>query len=658
MGQVHGSSASQGQRPCNETQRARDPVVEVDEVLARRRNMALVAGRYTITRRVEDDYVFDGKVVGSGMNGPVRLATGKGDARKYAIKSFKKKGLSSQKRIELKNESEIYLTLDHPQVAKLEMIYETEEELHLVMEYMAGGELYRRLSSKKLYSEGDAACCIRQVLLAVAYLHAQGVVHRDLKLENFLYESEDSNHLKLIDFGFAKFWNQDAKMSQACGSLHYVAPEVLERSYTDMADLWSCGVIAYMLLTGTPPFFGSDEQVMAKIRAGTPHWSQRFHALSEQPKSLVRGLLIADPSKRLSAKAALEHPFVQAGSPKNQEAILDAEILKSLRRFARASAFRRALLSMMAFSLSNEDRALLREEFLSLDSESHGTITHQELKLVLENRFHVCSEEADILFNSLDTDHDEEIEYNEFLAAALLARVQVHEDLLRKTFSRFDKHDTGTITAEDLRSVLGEHFDGAEMQELIREADTSGQGKVNYDAFLDYFYTSDPADETPLALDLPPVDTIVQVATAETLPSICVLSDLSHIRAPPCASGLPVELCCASELSTQSAPAVSHAYQLKKQARMEKLGAMIDKLVGHGTQTDEVPRQLRKKALRKKTRPLSRNISQNQNQISPSSKSLHRSSLESKAAELPTLLNSIARPSNAVTASKQTLVRL
>eukprot|EP00930_Biecheleria_cincta_P004686 TRINITY_DN105605_c0_g1_i1.p1 TRINITY_DN105605_c0_g1~~TRINITY_DN105605_c0_g1_i1.p1 ORF type:complete len:668 (+),score=126.67 TRINITY_DN105605_c0_g1_i1:232-2004(+) len=590
------------------------------------------------------------------MNGPVRLATGKGDACKYAIKSFKKNALSSLKRAELKNESEIYLTLDHPQVAKLEMIYETQEELHLVMEYMAGGELYRRLSSKKCYSEADAACCIRQVLLAVAYLHAQGVVHRDLKLENFLYESEDSDHLKLIDFGFAKFWNQDAKMSQACGSLHYVAPEVLEKAYTNKADLWSCGVIAYMLLTGTPPFFGSDNEVLAKIRAGTPHWSQRFLILSKQPKSLVRGLLVADPEQRLSAKAALEHPFVQAGSPKQQETILDADILKSLRRFARASAFRRALLSIMAWSLSNEDRALLREEFLSMDGESRGTITHRELKRVLEERFHVCSEEADMLFSSLDTDHDEEIEYNEFLAAALLARVRVHEDLLRKTFSRFDKNDTGTITAEDLRSVLGDHFDGAEMEELIHEADTSGDGKVNYDAFLEYFYKSDPADVRPLALNLPPVGTIVQEATAEPLPSMCVHSDLSHIRPPPRASNLPLDLPFSSELSTQSAPAELQTYKQKKQAWREKLGAIIDKLVGHGPRTNDVSMHLPRKSLRKITRPLSRRTSWNQTAPFPKVSTPHLA--ESKAVGLPTLLSSVARANNVVPASKETLVHL
>jgi len=652
MGQVHCSNASQGQRlkeAGKDALLSSDPVVEVEEVLARRRNRALVTGRYTITRRLDDDYIFDGKIVGSGMNGPVRLATGKGDARKYAIKSFKKNGLSSQKRAELKNESEVYLTLDHPQVAKLEMIYETQEELHLVMEYMAGGELYRRLSSKKCYSEADAACCIRQVLLSVAYLHAQGVVHRDLKLENFLYETEDSDHLKLIDFGFAKFWNQDAKMSQACGSLHYVAPEVLERAYTDKADLWSCGVIAYMLLTGTPPFFGNDNEVVAKIRAGTPHWSQRFHTLSVQPKSLVRGLLLADPGQRLSAKAALEHPFVQAGSPKQQETILDADILKSLRRFARASAFRRALLSIMAWSLSNEDRALLREEFISMDSESRGTITHRELKAALEERFHVCSEEADMLFSSLDTDNDEEIEYNEFLAAALLARVHVHEDLLRRTFRRFDKDDTGIITAQDLRSVLGDHFDGAEMEELIHEADASGDGKVNYDAFLDYFYKSDPVDERPLALNLPPVHTIAQVATTESLPSMLAHSDLSYIRPPP------LDLPYSSELSTQSAPVESQACRQKKQPRMEKLGAVIDKLVGHGPRTHDVSKRLLKKTLRRIARPLSRHSSRSQ--TSPSPKVLTPNSAESKAEGLPTLLCSMARPSNAVT-GKSTLVHL
>lgn len=564
--------------------------MQVDQVLARRGNRALIAGRYTTTRILENDYMFDGKVVGSGMSGPVRLATGKADGRKYAIKSFKKGGLSTRKRHELKSEAEVYLTLDHPHVAKLEMIYEADEELHFVMEYMSGGELYKRLSAKKRYSEEAAASCIRQVLLAVAYLHARQVVHRDLKLENFLYESEESDHLKLIDFGFAKFWNRDTKMSQACGSLHYVAPEVLEHSYTDKADLWSCGVIAYMLLTGAPPFFGSDDEVLAKIRAGKPHWSQRFKALSGGAQNLVQGLLVADPATRLGAKQALEHPFVRAKSCK-EERFLDLGILKSLRKFARASAFRRALLSTVALSLSNEDRNLLHEQFLAMDRENRGTITLLEMKAVLEENFHVDSAEAEALFSCLDTDNDDEIEYSEFLAAALIGRVRVHEDLLRKTFGRFDKTESGTITSDNLRSVLGEHFDGSEMEELIREADRSGHGQIDYDEFLAYFYQSDAVDGKTNFSVLPPMGTQGSVASAVSFPPWAAQTDLGIYGTTP---GVSTMNALPPTYSIQSAPVNGQDALARRKAHTEKLGAVIDQLLSKGAaraDTSKTPRK-------------------------------------------------------------------
>lgn len=572
MGQAHA-----GRTKSKEA--GHDQVVEVDEVLARRGNRALITGRYTSSRHLEHDYHFDGKVIGSGLSGPVRLATGKADGLKYAIKSFKKKGMSSRKRAELKSEAEVYLTLDHPHVAKLEMIYETDEEMHFVMEYMSGGELYKRLSSRKRYSEEAAALCIRQVLLAVAYLHARQVVHRDLKLENFLYESEDSEHLKIIDFGFAKFWNRDTKMSQACGSLHYVAPEVLEHSYTDKADLWSCGVIAYMLLTGAPPFFGSDEEVLTKIRAKQPHWSQRFLALSPQAKDFVQKLFV-DASCRLTAKEALEHPFLRMKTVK-EERILEPGILRSLRKFARASAFRRALLSIVALSLSNEDRNMLHEQFLAMDRQKRGTITMLEMKSVLEENFHVDGAEAEALFSCLDTDNDDEIEYSEFLAAALIGRVQVHEDLLRKTFGRFDKSESGNITAENLRCVLGEHFGAKEMEDLIREADKSGHGQIDYDEFLAYFYRSDTDGLTHYSV-LPPMGTqgSIAVPAPAPIPAFAAQSDMGFYGKMPSAWQGSVNSQ-PPTWSVQSAPVSQEAWE-KRKARTFKLGAVIDHLLGAG----------------------------------------------------------------------------
>ncbi|CAE7342562.1 CPK3 [Symbiodinium sp. CCMP2592] len=433
------------------------------------------------------------------------------------------------------------------------MVYEDDQEIHLVMEYMAGGELYDRLFDAKVYNEEIAANTCHQMLKAVSYMHAHQIAHRDLKLENFLYERKDNNHLKLIDFGFAKFWDRSTKMSQACGSTHYVAPEVLAKSYTLKADMWSLGVISFMLLTGSPPFQGSnDNEVLRKIkrgpqpseaakrrfaetsldgdfesnssracRAGKIHWSTRFKRLSEGAQDFVKAwgvksaLLLMNPEERLDAAGALSHPWITGkGGLRGSNTVLDDGIKLSLRKFARASTFRRAVLSMMAWSLSAEDRAQLRNEFLSFDTQNTGTITHLQMKEILETNYHIDSMEAEValpdsevsfhwdqrlsvamsqaVFSMMDTDHDDVIAYSEFLAAALQGRLKVHEDILRRTFRKFDIDNCGRITAEDLRTILGEQFEGTDAEDLIREADTNGDGMIEYDEFLQYFHNHEP----------------------------------------------------------------------------------------------------------------------------------------------------------------------
>lgn len=128
--------------------------------------------------------------------------------------------------------------MDHPHVASLTDVYESEDQLYLVMECMLGGELFDRVVKRKRFTEKDAAKAVYQMLLAVNYIHSHDVVHRDIKLENFLYEAQDSDHLKLIDFGFSKIWQPNTTMAVSCGTLAYVAPEVLEKSYTSQCDLW------------------------------------------------------------------------------------------------------------------------------------------------------------------------------------------------------------------------------------------------------------------------------------------------------------------------------------------------------------------------------------------------------------------------------------
>ncbi|OLQ13167.1 Calcium-dependent protein kinase 5 [Symbiodinium microadriaticum] len=316
---------------------------------------------------------------------------------------------------------------------------------------------------------------------------------------------------------------------------------------------------------------------------------RRFGRASPTGLSVLKLFLAA---RKTSSR--LEHPFVRAKSCK-EERFLDLGILKSLRKFARASAFRRALLSTVALSLSNEDRNLLHEQFLAMDRENRGTITLLEMKAVLEENFHVDSAEAEALFSCLDTDNDDEIEYSEFLAAALIGRVRVHEAVLHagkfadsgfllllllpscNPYSPFKR--SGTITSDNLRSVLGEHFDGSEMEELIREADRSGHGQIDYDEFLAYFYQSDAVDGKTNFSVLPPMGTQGSVASAVSFPPWAAQTDLGIYGTTP---GVSTMNALPPTYSIQSAPVNGQDALARRKAHTEKLGAVIDQLLSKG----------------------------------------------------------------------------
>eukprot|EP00747_Dinoflagellata_sp_TGD_P159664 gnl/TRDRNA2_/TRDRNA2_177909_c0_seq3.p1 gnl/TRDRNA2_/TRDRNA2_177909_c0~~gnl/TRDRNA2_/TRDRNA2_177909_c0_seq3.p1 ORF type:complete len:546 (+),score=105.90 gnl/TRDRNA2_/TRDRNA2_177909_c0_seq3:113-1750(+) len=442
------------------------------------------AGRYTTTRELQGDFRLDNEVLGCGRSGPVQLASKGG--RKYAIKSFKKQGLTFEQIAEMENEANIYLTLDHPHIARLEMVYESDEDLHLVMECMEGGELHDRLTAKLKYHEQDAANTIFMMLLAVKYLHERNVVHRDLKLENFLYEAKETDYLKLVDFGLAKHWDHRTNLTERCGSLYYVAPEVLNRSYTEKADMWSIGVITYMLLTGSSPWGATDKEVIRNIRQGSYNTRGLEIICSDRAREFISELLTLDTSRRLSASTALEHPFI--ASRTSTQMPVNLSILHSLHSFCHASHFRRACLSMMAWCCSCEERSELRDQFIALDTTKSGTITLEELQQVLDDELNIDCEQAEKLFTKLDFDGDHEIACTEFVAACLQDRDRLHQNLVRDTFERFDAEGAREITVDSLRAILGDFVAGktAEAEELVTKADFNCNARLTFDKYTEY----------------------------------------------------------------------------------------------------------------------------------------------------------------------------
>jgi len=359
-----------------------------------------------------------------------------------------------------------------------------------VMECMEGGELFDRVAKLRRFTEIDAANAIYQMLLAINYIHSKAIVHRDLKMENWLYEAQDSDQLKLIDFGFSKVWSPNTKMALSCGTLAYVAPEVLNKSYTSQCDLWSLGVIAFVMLLGYMPFTGPEEVQICNIKMGS--FCRRKNVwlkLSTQARDFVEKLLCLDPVSRPNAEEALKHKFVldrELNRRSECGSSIDASIVSALLTFKEVSQFRRACLAVMAWSLTNEERNAVRDAFLEMDKNQRGTITLAELKTVLTSRYAITDDQIRNIFDALNTGGNEDIHYSEFLAAMVSTRIAMHDDLLAATFRRFDIDRSGFISRQNLATVLGESFDGAKVEALLEEADSGKDGLISYEEFIQY----------------------------------------------------------------------------------------------------------------------------------------------------------------------------
>lgn len=491
--------------------------------------------RYHLNKDVSSDYIIHAdKVLGTGANGEVILVTSReeGSDKKFALKRFQRS--TNRRDCEaLVRESEIFLRLDHPHITRLLDVYETRRDVSLVMEYCPGGEVFARLKARGVYKESDAREVAKQMLLAINYLHLKGLAHRDLKLENFMYDSEsDDAKIKLIDFGFScltKF-----KMSQACGSLSYAAPEVLaQKGYTKQCDMWSFGVICFLLLSGYSPFQGGPKQhTLQRIASGKYIMrAERWTPVSSAARDFVAALLEVDPEKRLSSTAALEHKWLKmSASDEDNPTPVDDSVLNSLQIYSNSSKFQRLCLNMMSWSLSTKERNRVLEMFKKIDTANEGWITLSEFKDALQHNFVIRDEEVLRIFKSMDLNNDEHVYYSDFVGAMCTNRLILREDEIKLTFRKFDKDATGKISKENLAEVLGRDASSEEIDVILKDMDEDGSGDVDIDEFMHYL-----AREAHLAGDDVAISAVAQdlLETFEDLdPSISDRSRPSLTRKP------------------------------------------------------------------------------------------------------------------------------
>lgn len=202
--------------------------------------------------------------------------------------------------------------VNHPNVVGLKGVFDTDETLFIVMELVEEGELYEMIAERKTFSEKEASHIMKQVFSALDYLHETGIVHRDLKLENMLVADKEKLTIKLADFGLSKLYSGQALIT-ACGTPFYVAPDILlGTGYGPGVDMWACGVLLYILLSGRLPFHADNDPELFKLimEGNLVFKSPQFDTVSKEAKDLISHLLVVDPDERYDAKKALKHPFI------------------------------------------------------------------------------------------------------------------------------------------------------------------------------------------------------------------------------------------------------------------------------------------------------------------------------------------------------------
>ncbi|KAK8587335.1 hypothetical protein V6N12_021832 [Hibiscus sabdariffa] len=477
----HPKPSSTHHHPCSATSKSRLATPNIPPI-------GRVLGRPM--EGIRCTYVF-GRELGRGQFGVTYLVTHKETQQQFACKSISTRKLISRDDIEdVRHEIQIMHHLTgHRNIVELKGAYEDRNSVNLIMELCAGGELFDRIIEKGHYSEREAANLFRQIVMVVHNCHSMGVIHRDLKPENFLFlNKDDDSPLKATDFGLSVFFKPGDVFKSLVGSAYYVAPEVLRRRYGPEADIWSAGVILYILLSGFPPFHGESEQsIFDSILGGHIDFlSDPWPSISDSAKDLVRKMLREDPKERLSPFEVLNHPWMREDGDASDK-LLDVAILTRMRQFKAMNKFKKVALKVIAENLSEEEIIGLKEMFKSMDTDNSRTITFEELKAGL-HRLGTKLSESEVwqLMEAADVDGNGTIDYFEFITATMHMNRIEREERLYTAFQHFDKDNSGYITMEELKQALRKYNmkDEKTIREIIAEVDTDKDGRINYDEFV------------------------------------------------------------------------------------------------------------------------------------------------------------------------------
>ena len=451
------------------------------------------------------------KELGEGAFGKVIKVEHKFTKEYRAIKIIDKTNLiDGIEDNEIENEITILKSLDHPNIIKVYEFYDYNGSIFIVSELVGDGDLYKLIEELKVLNEQLSLKILYQLLSAVTYLHSENVFHGDIKPENIMIDNfkkcKISNKstktdlfgfdIKLIDFGTSKMFNKPKVFHNLVGTAFYVAPEVILGGYHKQCDIWSAGVVFYVMLTGRFPFDGeSDEEIFNKIKYEKPIMnSKEIKLLSPEIRDLLTKMLEKDPIERITAKEAMIHKAFES-LIKNKEELNattlnrgnSQNILKKLKT-NKTGKFNQAITAFITHNyLSKEIAQKHKEIFNAIDQDGDGRLTKDEL---IEGYKKVgCDykpEEIEEILSHIDRDNNGYIEIEEFISASVDINVLLSETNIKLAFETIDSDNSGLVSLDEVGKFIGgENYDEVLIEKVIKEAGKDPKAEITFEDFKD-----------------------------------------------------------------------------------------------------------------------------------------------------------------------------